>query len=115
MSYHAADDGQGADVLPLGGEHVTVGEIPPDAHVGGDVFSGVDGVISGAHAMNGGLGRERDATVVIVVIITIAAVVNIFLPAIALIIMSSERLSPPIIRAGDAVREINLSGTLTCS
>lgn len=60
VSYHAADDGQGADVLPLGREHITVVEIPPDAHVGGNVFSGVDGVISGALAMNGGLGRERE-------------------------------------------------------
>lgn len=115
MSYHAADDGQGADVLPLGGEHITVGEIPPDADVGGDVFSGVDGVISGARAMNGGLERRREVTVIIiVVIVTIAAVVNIFMSEIALIIMSSKRL-PPIMRAGDAVRKINLSGTLTCS
>lgn len=95
MSYHAANDGQGADVLPLGGEHITVGEIPPDAHIGGDVFSGVDGVISGAHAMNGGLERGREVTVIIiVVIIAITAVVNIFLSAIALIIKSSERLPP---------------------
>lgn len=96
MSYHAADDGQGADVLPLGGEHITVGEIPPDAHVGGDVFSGIDGVISGAHAMNGGLGRGKEVTVIIIVVITIAAVVNIFMSAIALIIKSSERLAPPL-------------------
>lgn len=68
MSYHAADDGQGADVLPVGGEHITVGEIPPDAHVGGDVFSGVDSVVSGAHAVNGGLERESEVTVIINVV-----------------------------------------------
>lgn len=62
MSYHAGDDGQGADVLTVGGEHITVGEVPPDGHVGGDVLSGVDGVVSGTHAMNGGLENEKTSS-----------------------------------------------------
>lgn len=81
-SYHAGDDGQRADSLAAVGEPIAVGEIPADAHISGDVFSGVDSVFSGTHSMNSGLERKREISTIITAIVIIAvviAVVNIFL------------------------------------
>lgn len=42
-------------MLPAGKERVTFGKIPAHGHISGDVLSGVDGEISRAHSMHGGL------------------------------------------------------------
>ena len=53
--YHAGDEGQRTGVLPAGKERVTFGKIPAHGHISGDVLSGVDREIGGAHSMHSGL------------------------------------------------------------
>ena len=55
ISYQAGDKGHWTGVLPLGNERVTSGQIPTDGHIGGNVFSCIDGEISGAHSVHSGL------------------------------------------------------------
>lgn len=74
ISYHASDERQWAGVLPAGREGVTAGQIPAESHIGGDVLSGVDSYLSGAHSMHGGLKVLRD-----VIKVVKAGLVNIFL------------------------------------
>lgn len=59
VSYHASDEGQGTGDLLAGEEIVTLGKIPADGHIGGDVFSGVDAEVGGAHSVHGGLKMTR--------------------------------------------------------
>lgn len=59
ISYHASDECQGTSDLPAGKEKVTFGKIPADSHIGGDVLSGVDAEVGGAHSMHGGLKIMR--------------------------------------------------------
>lgn len=55
QSYHARDEGQGAGVVPLGDEVVTLGQVPVESDVSSDVLHGVDYVVGLAHAVDGGL------------------------------------------------------------
>lgn len=65
ISYHAGDERQWAGGLPAGREGVTAGQIPAESHIGGDVLSGVDSYLSGAHSMHSGLKMLRDVIKVV--------------------------------------------------
>lgn len=60
ISYQASDEGQWTGVLPVGNERITSGQIPTDGHISGNVFSGIDGEISGAHSVHSGLKVVRE-------------------------------------------------------
>ena len=59
VSYHASDEGQGTGGLLASEEVVTLGKIPADGHIGGDVLSGVDAEVGGADSVHGGLKMMR--------------------------------------------------------